>query len=121
MEDYEIINCDVLRAKLLDKNELTLFEIGPGAAYKSAHLPRAISVQPDLVRKLVPELVSREAPFDQIVLYDGGSNEEASRAARELVSMGYKNVKIVDGGKRAWTDAGYPMEQSGEAPHEKIA
>jgi rhodanese-related sulfurtransferase len=47
-----------------------------------------------------------------IVLYCGGGFRSAL-AADNLQKMGYTNVISMDGGMRAWREAGYPVE-SGE-------
>ena len=44
-----------------------------------------------------------------IVLYCGGGYRSAL-AADNLQKMGYKNVISMDGGIRAWREAGYPIE-----------
>ena len=45
-----------------------------------------------------------------IVLYCGGGYRSAL-AADALQQMGYTNVISMDGGIRAWRDAGYPLEK----------
>jgi rhodanese-related sulfurtransferase len=47
-----------------------------------------------------------------IVLYCGGGYRSAL-AAVSLQQMGYTNVVSMDGGIKAWREAGYPMEQGG--------
>ena len=44
----------------------------------------------------------------EIVLYCGGGFRSAL-AADNLQKMGYQNVWSMDGGVRAWKEAGYPM------------
>lgn len=46
---------------------------------------------------------------DKIVLYCGGGFRSAL-AADALQQMGYVHVISMDGGIRAWREAGYPME-----------
>ncbi len=46
---------------------------------------------------------------DQIVLYCGGGYRSALTAAA-LAQMGYLNVVSMEGGIRAWKEAGYPLE-----------
>ncbi|MGH7256026.1 MAG: rhodanese-like domain-containing protein, partial [Nitrospirales bacterium] len=44
-----------------------------------------------------------------IILYCGGGFRSAL-AADSLRLMGYRNVWSMDGGIRAWREAGYPLE-----------
>jgi rhodanese-related sulfurtransferase len=46
----------------------------------------------------------------EIVLYCGGGFRSAL-AAENLMKMGYTNVISMDGGIRAWREAGYPIEK----------
>lgn len=46
----------------------------------------------------------------EIILYCGGGFRSAL-AADSLRQMGYTNVSSMDGGIRAWREAGYPMEK----------
>ena len=46
----------------------------------------------------------------EIVLYCGGGYRSAL-AAENLKKMGYANVASMDGGIRAWREAGYPIEK----------
>jgi len=46
----------------------------------------------------------------EIVLYCGGGYRSAL-AAQNLKKMGYTNVASMDGGLRAWREAGYPIEK----------
>jgi rhodanese-related sulfurtransferase len=51
-----------------------------------------------------------------IVLYCGGGYRSAL-AAESLQKMGYRRVVSMDGGIRAWREAGYPLEAgSGKPP-----
>jgi rhodanese-related sulfurtransferase len=50
-----------------------------------------------------------------IVLYCGGGFRSAL-AADNLQKMGYTNVVSMDGGIRAWREAGYPIERGGRTP-----
>jgi rhodanese-related sulfurtransferase len=46
----------------------------------------------------------------EIILYCGGGYRSAL-AADSLRQMGYRNVQSMDGGIRAWREAGYPLEE----------
>jgi rhodanese-related sulfurtransferase len=56
------------------------------------------------IETMIPE---KQTP---IILYCGGGYRSAL-AADALQQMGYTNVCSMDGGIKAWRDAGYPMEQ----------
>lgn len=58
------------------------------------------------IETLIPD------PDAPIVLYCGGGFRSAL-AADNLQKMGYRNVMSMDGGIRAWREAGYPMEKGG--------
>jgi len=47
---------------------------------------------------------------EEIVLYCGGGFRSAL-TAESLQKMGYRNVLSMDGGIRAWREAGYPLEK----------
>ena len=61
------------------------------------------------IETLIPE---KDAP---IVLYCGGGFRSAL-AADNLQKMGYTNVVSMDGGIRAWREAGYPIERGERTP-----
>jgi rhodanese-related sulfurtransferase len=61
------------------------------------------------IETLIPE---HGAP---IVLYCGGGFRSAL-AADNLQKMGYTNVISMDGGMRAWREAGYPIENGSDNP-----
>jgi rhodanese-related sulfurtransferase len=58
------------------------------------------------IETLIPD---KDAP---IVLYCGGGFRSAL-AAESLQKMGYRRVVSMDGGMRAWREAGYPLETGG--------
>lgn len=107
--------CDIAAVKArLDRGELFHFidvredgEFAVDRARGARHLGRGV-LERD-VETLIPD---HAAP---IVLYCGGGFRSAL-AADNLQKMGYTNVISMDGGMRAWREAGYPVE-SGDHPH----
>ncbi len=67
------------------------------------HLGRGI-----LERDIETEIPDKRA---EIILYCGGGYRSAL-AADSLRQMGYVNVVSMDGGMRAWREAGYPIEKN---------
>ena len=39
-----------------------------------------------------------------------GVGKRAQKAAEYLVALGYKNLYVIEGGIKAWIEAGYPVE-----------
>ena len=106
--------CDVAAVKArLDRGEPFHFidvredgEFAVDRAGGARHIGRGV-LERD-VETLIPD---HPAP---IVLYCGGGFRSAL-AADNLQKMGYTNVISMDGGMRAWREAGYPVE-SGDKP-----
>ena len=106
--------CDIAAVKArLDRGERFHFidvredgEFAVDRAGGARHIGRGV-LERD-VETLIPD---HAAP---IVLYCGGGFRSAL-AADNLQKMGYTNVISMDGGMRAWREAGYPVE-SGDKP-----
>mgnify|MGYP001405641800 CR=1 FL=1 len=80
-------------------------EFAKDRAQGARHIGRGV-IERD-IESLVPD---KQA---EIVLYCGGGYRSAL-AAESLGQMGYTNVWSMDGGIRAWREAGYPLEQERE-------
>ncbi len=102
--------CTVAEAKTrLDRGEVVHFldiredhEFAEDHAKGARHLGKGI-IERD-IETLIPD---KQAP---IILYCGGGYRSVL-AADALQRMGYTAVISMDGGIKAWRDAGYPMEQ----------
>jgi len=97
-----------IKAKL-DRAELFHFidvredhEFAKDHARGARHLGRGI-----LERDIETVIPDKQA---EIILYCGGGFRSAL-AADSLQQMGYSNVRSMEGGIRAWREAGYPLEQ----------
>jgi rhodanese-related sulfurtransferase len=77
-------------------------EFAKDHAKGAAHLGRGI-----LERDIETVIPDKRA---DIILYCGGGYRSAL-AAESLRQMGYTNVRSMDGGMRAWREAGYPIEK----------
>jgi len=94
----------------MDRAEpFALLEIEPEDDYRRGHLPQALSVPPDRVADLVPDLVA-DREMEVIVYCCAPDCANGRQAARELQALGYTNVRSYDGGKRDWIDHGLPLE-----------
>jgi rhodanese-related sulfurtransferase len=79
-------------------------EFAVDRAAGARHIGRGV-IERD-IETLVPDRAA------EIVLYCGGGFRSAL-AADNLRRMGYTNVWSMDGGIRAWREAGYPLETPG--------
>ncbi|HET8580390.1 MAG TPA: rhodanese-like domain-containing protein [Nitrospiraceae bacterium] len=77
-------------------------EFAKDHAKGARHLGRGI-----LERDIETVIPDKQA---EIILYCGGGFRSAL-AADSLRQMGYTNVRSMDGGIKAWREAGYPIEQ----------
>jgi rhodanese-related sulfurtransferase len=95
-----------LQGKLKAKT-VTLLHLGARGEYETGHIPGALNVT-------AAELAARAARLPkrrQIVIYCSCGEQEAIKsAAFELVTLGFYNVSVLEGGYRAWLDAGLPVE-----------
>ncbi|MBP0128531.1 MAG: sulfurtransferase [Nitrospira sp.] len=101
--------CTVAQAKeRLDRGEVPHFlDVREDHEFAKDHAKGARHLGKGIIERDVETLISdKEAA---IVLYCGGGYRSAL-AADVLQQMGYRNVVSMDGGIKAWRDAGYLME-----------
>lgn len=104
----DITVIDVAAAKgIFDKGGATFLDCREPKEYKSGHIPGAMNIPRGLLEFKIAKKVSDKNT--EIVIYckKGG---RGCLAAFNLVRMGYKNVKNLDGGWKAWAKAGNPVE-----------
>jgi len=77
--------------------------------WEKGHARGAVHLSKGIIERDVETAIPDRAA--DIVLYCGGGYRSAL-AADNLRLMGYTNVQSMDGGWRAWTEAGYPTEGS---------
>lgn len=108
-----IKECTVAEVKAkLDRGERFHFvdvredhEYAKDHAHGAAHLGKGV-----IERDIETTIPNKE---DEIVLYCGGGYRSAL-AADALRQMGYVNVRSMEGGIRAWREAGYPIQEGTE-------
>jgi len=101
--------CSIAEAKArLERREVThFFDVREDHEYAKDHAKGARHLGKGIIERDIETV----APDKQasILLYCGGGYRSAL-AADALGQMGYTNVTSMDGGMRAWREAGYPME-----------
>lgn len=79
--------------------KLALVDVRAPEAYAKGHIPGAINIP---LRDLKPN-DSRLTSADLIVVYaNGWEDPESAAAAKQLIAMGYQNVREFRGGIEAW-------------------
>lgn len=108
LSKQSVRECTVADVKpRLDRREaFFLVDVREESEWAAGHLPGAVHIGKGVIeRDIEGKIPETAAP---IVLYCGGGFRSAL-AAESLQKMGYTNVISMDGGIRAWTDAGFPV------------
>ena len=88
---------------------LRLIDVREESEVATARIPGALHIGRGVLER---DIESRVADHDEeIILYCGGGFRSAL-AADNLQKMGYTNVISMDGGFRAWREAGHPVESA---------
>jgi rhodanese-related sulfurtransferase len=95
-----------IRCTLLLREEIALLDLRHEAAYATGHPLFAANMAADRIElEAAARLPRKDAP---IVLYDNGEGL-IPMAADRLATLGYKNLRELDGGLEAWKRAGYEV------------
>ena len=92
---------------LLGKSGVVFIDVREADEFKSGHVPGALNIP----RGLLEFQIEQQVPDKNttIVVYCR-SGSRSALASATLMRMGYNSVLNVDGGWKAWLDAGYPAE-----------
>jgi len=107
MTPLKRVSAKQLKTMLHDGTEFALLDVREAGQFGESHLLFATPCPYSRLELEIVTLVPNKAA--SIVLCDDGELGVAERAARRLLAMGYGDVAIVDGGNRAWADAGYAL------------
>jgi rhodanese-related sulfurtransferase len=104
-----IQHCTIAEAKArLDRGEVAHFiDVREDHEFSTEHAKGARHLGKGIIERDIETLVSDKQAA--VILYCGGGYRSAL-AADALRQMGYANVTSMDGGIKAWKEAGYPME-----------
>ena len=92
----------------LDAGEkFTLVDVREDNEWAKGHLPGAVHLGKGIIERDIEQVIPDKSA--SIVLYCGGGFRSAL-AADNLRKMGYTGCISMDGGWRAWTEAGFPTE-----------
>ena len=87
--------------------DFLLIDVREESEWANGHLPHALYLGRGIIERDIENHV--QDPQTPLVLYCGGGFRSLL-VAEQLQKMGYANIKSMDGGFRAWKDAGFEIE-----------
>jgi rhodanese-related sulfurtransferase len=105
-----VTECTVadVRAKQAAGEPFVLVDVREESEFAAGRIPGAVHLGKGVIERDIESRVPD--PHTPLVLYCGGGFRSAL-AADALQKMGYTNVISMDGGWRAWTEQGLPVEK----------
>jgi len=105
----KITECTVadMRKRQDQGEQFALIDVREESEFAAGRIPGAMHIGKGVIERDIESRVPD--PGKAIVLYCGGGYRSAL-AAHNLSLMGYENVISMDGGFRAWKEAGLPIE-----------
>ncbi len=107
---YKNVDPEDLHAHLDDPG-VVVVDVRTPAEYQSGHVPRAINLPLQEIEEWAGDL-----PKDRTVYLICNSGNRSTKAAEYLKEKGYKNLRNVTGGTKAWVKKGYPLSTAPEDP-----
>ena len=99
------VSIESVKAMIEAGADVQIVDVREDREWAAGHLPSARHIGKGVIERDIESLVDRERP---IVLYCGGGYRSAL-AAESIQKMGYRDVSSMDGGWRAWNEAGFPI------------
>lgn len=105
----QTITAEELKKKIDRGDDFHLVETLLPREYDEWHLPGAVNIHFNKMTKAAREQFGEG---DEIIVYCHDEECNASPiAAKKLEEMGFEHVYHFAGGKKAWREAGYPIEE----------
>ena len=96
-----------VQTRMKQGEKFHLVDTREDSEWAAGHIVGAVHIGKGVIeRDIEEEIPAKDA---EIILYCGGGFRSAL-AAEALQQMGYTRVISMDGGFRAWKEAGYPIE-----------
>lgn len=108
--DPPAISLDYAMMKFQSKNIVFLDARYP-ADFEEGHVRGAINLPWEEFDEYAPGVLRSLPKDEEIIAYcDGTECETSLLLARELIELGYENIKVFFGGWQEWQDAGLAVE-----------
>ncbi len=99
---------DIAQYRKMPRDHHVLIDVREDREWAEGHAAGAIHLSKGVIERDIESEIPDKSTT--MVLYCGGGFRSALTAA-ELQKMGYNNVISLDGGWRAWNQAGLPVEK----------
>lgn len=106
-QNVQETDIDTVKKRMEAGESFLLIDVREESEWNQNRLPNAVHLGKGIIERDIHLLVND--PNQEMVLYCGGGYRSAL-AAENLQKMGYTQAISMDGGIRAWRDAGYPIE-----------
>ena len=100
------ISAAELRSAFVARDEIVLIDLRDEATFATGHPLFAAQLPIERIEIEVEQRIPRKTV--PIALYDGGIGVVASAASR-LATLGYSDVRLLDGDLAGWRSAGYEL------------
>lgn len=106
----KVTECSVadVKARLDRGDPFHFIDIREDHEYSVDHAKGAVHLGKGIIER---DIESRVPSKDALIILYCGGGFRSALAAESLQRMGYRNVVSMDGGMRAWREAGFPVEK----------
>ncbi|WP_027995595.1 rhodanese-like domain-containing protein [Simplicispira psychrophila] len=98
-----------MAVQLINREKAVVIDVCGAAEYAAGHVVGAKNVPLDELEARLPAVVKNKALPLVIVCASGARAQRATAVAQKL---GYANAQALNGGLKAWADAGMPVEKA---------
>ncbi len=104
----QFISVDALATMLVRPGEFVVLDVDHSRNFRKGHIPQTQWLPRGWLERRVPHAIATQ---DISVVLTSSDGVQSTYAAATLGSMGYKHVLALEGGIRAWAEAGMPVEK----------
>lgn len=97
---------EAVKPRLDRGDKFVLVDVREESEWAAGHLPKAVHLGKGIIERDIEQAIPDTNA--EVIVYCGGGFRSAL-TAESLMKMGYRNVISMDGGFRAWHEAGYPV------------
>ena len=107
-QEIGLLHVDEVKAKMDQQADFLLIDVREPEEYKKGRIPESALIPRGVIEMTIEDHVKDKSKL--LILHCGGGGRSAV-AAQSLKQMGYENVASMEGGFKAWTMNGYPIEE----------